>query len=532
MRWSELVRMAARNLRSRWGRTGLNVFGVVTGCTVLLLTASCGQGVRSTFYSMFDSSPQARRIIVTPAYRSSAYVDFRDAPEDELQVPDGIAGERRERIREFLAHEWADRESNTRPHPPQKRLTLDDVQAFANLEHAEFAIPALQIPCQIKTEGDPLVTSIGYRGARTGAVEYIVAGSAITEDDPDGVIIHEDLAYKLGYRTDDQLRQVIGKPLPFEYEVNRDAIEQNAIMNRLSWFLPDRSERVMFVAAFAQIVKNLERFGLDEEQRDLIRRIMPEAETGSEPGSESDTTPILAMRNRDFVVRGVFHNKVEEKSWDMFETYLRSNATVRASSPVVASLVQEQFERPQFNDVSVVVDFTRNLDAVVDKLKSPDVRIISARSVLDRVDDEINRVTSIVYWISGGIVFLTVLGICNTLFVSVLQRTPEFGIMKSLGASDRDVLCLMLLEGMICGLVGAIVAVFVSQGLAVAGVSLLEKYVIDSMHRDIDFDVAITLSPKVIVCTIIGSIIVCAIASILPAWRAARLDPVEAMRRT
>lgn len=524
MRWRELIRMAAGNLTSRWGRTALNLLGVIIGCTTLLLTAACGAGVRDTFYLMFDSSPEARRVIVSRQYSSRQYVDWKKAPEEAIKVPDGVSPTRADRIREQLAHEWAIAENEKLPQRTREPLSLDDVEAFAKLKHIDFAIPITAIPCELDGKDKTYYPSIGYCGNLTGSGEFMIAGSPISEDDPEGVIIHEYLAYKLGHQTDEQLQQLVGKQLEFRYETNSDALRQTPMMSQLGWLFPDRDDRITFMKGFRRILTNLEHFGLTEKQRELIQRLMPQnTEHGAAPEPTQETKP--------FIVRGVFHTKAEAKSWDMFDAYMKSNTDVRASARVVRQLAREQFAEPKFHNISVMVDSTRNLDAVVSVLKKQDLNVISARRILERVDSEIDRITTIVYWIAGGIVFLTVLGISNTLFISVLQRTPEFGIMKSLGASDGDVLFLMLLEGMICGLIGAIIAVFVSFGIAALGKSLLEDYVVNSMHREIDFNVVISFTPTIIAATLVGSIIVCGIASILPAWRAARLDPVEAMRR-
>ena len=116
----------------------------------------------------------------------------------------------------------------------------------------------------------------------------------------------------------------------------------------------------------------------------------------------------------------MFHTNAKAKSWDMFESYLRSNANVRASALAVRQLAQKRFAKPEFSDISVMVDSTRNLDTVVEKLNDDGFRVVSARGILERVDREIDRITTIVYWIAAGILFLTVLGISNTLFISVL----------------------------------------------------------------------------------------------------------------
>ena len=80
-----------------------------------------------------------------------------------------------------------------------------------------------------------------------------------------------------------------------------------------------------------------------------------------------------------------------------------------------------------------------------------------------------------VYAVAAGILFLAMIAISNMLFMSVLQRTPEFGIMKSLGASNADVMSLMLFEGMLCGLLGSLVAIPIGFAIAMGGKQLFEE---------------------------------------------------------
>ena len=111
-----------------------------------------------------------------------------------------------------------------------------------------------------------------------------------------------------------------------------------------------------------------------------------------------------------------------------------------------------------------------------------------------------------------------------------MERTPEFGIMKSLGARDRHILLLMLFEGTLLGVVGALLAVFSSWVAALAGQGILRRYVEHRIQDTVSGNL-FSFSPLAIVTAFGLGILICSLASILPAWRAARLDPVVAMRR-
>ena len=66
MRTSDILRMAVHNLWHRRMRTLLNLNGIVTGCIVLLMTASGASGVREAIHALFDSSDLLDRFTSTP----------------------------------------------------------------------------------------------------------------------------------------------------------------------------------------------------------------------------------------------------------------------------------------------------------------------------------------------------------------------------------------------------------------------------------------------------------------------------------
>ncbi|HVH62567.1 MAG TPA: ATP-binding cassette domain-containing protein [Candidatus Dormibacteraeota bacterium] len=128
-----------------------------------------------------------------------------------------------------------------------------------------------------------------------------------------------------------------------------------------------------------------------------------------------------------------------------------------------------------------------------------------------------------------GLVALTLacLGIANTMYTAVLERTKEIGVLKALGARSRDVMLLFLAEaaaiGLAGGLVGAIVAVALSR-LGNAAVDLLTHSVSLS-----SFDVFRTEVP-VILAAIVLAALLSIVSGLLPALRAARQDPAQALR--
>ena len=102
--------------------------------------------------------------------------------------------------------------------------------------------------------------------------------------------------------------------------------------------------------------------------------------------------------------------------------------------------------------------------------------------------------------------------------------------MKSLGAKSRHVVGLMVVEGALLGAIGAGIAITVSWLLARFGQVWLRSYIEGRVNQTITSDV-FSFSPSSVMIAFAGAVLICSLASIIPAWRAARLDPIVAMQR-
>jgi hypothetical protein len=122
---------------------------------------------------------------------------------------------------------------------------------------------------------------------------------------------------------------------------------------------------------------------------------------------------------------------------------------------------------------------------------------------------------------------LACLGIANTMYTAVLERTKEIGVLKALGARSRDVLLLFIAEAAGIGLAGGLVGAIVAVGLARLGNSAVDR--LTQSITSTTFDVFRT-DVAVLLIAVVIAVILSTISGLLPALRAARQDPSRALR--
>jgi len=120
------------------------------------------------------------------------------------------------------------------------------------------------------------------------------------------------------------------------------------------------------------------------------------------------------------------------------------------------------------------------------------------------------------FFITGLSLFVGGIGIMNIMFVSVTERTPEIGIRKAIGARRRTILLQFLIEAASICLIGGLIALTLAGG----AVQIARQYV-----------PKISLAPSVIVLALSVAVLTGVVSGFLPAWRAARMRPVDALRK-
>jgi len=134
----------------------------------------------------------------------------------------------------------------------------------------------------------------------------------------------------------------------------------------------------------------------------------------------------------------------------------------------------------------------------------------------EQISDVISQITRFVTGIAVIALVVGAIGIANIMLVSVTERTREIGIMKAVGARNRDVMELFLLEATLLGAGGALLGLPLGLAASWAG----------AQYADVGF----ALAPFWSALAVLVGVLVGVVAGLYPAWRAARIDPIEALR--
>lgn len=199
----------------------------------------------------------------------------------------------------------------------------------------------------------------------------------------------------------------------------------------------------------------------------------------------------------------------------------------RLHSSNIWDILNRKNKQKSYASIYVRVDDMKYLTQVREKIEAKGLHVFS---VLNQLDD-IKRSFLIIDAILGAIgtiaLFVAALGIINTMVMSILERRREIGIMKAIGASDREIKTIFFIEAGTIGFIGALFGLLIGWL-----VTRLANLVLNTQLRPAGEEpVDLFYFPLwLIFGAVLFSIIVSLAAGLYPAIKAARLDPVKALR--
>ncbi len=170
---------------------------------------------------------------------------------------------------------------------------------------------------------------------------------------------------------------------------------------------------------------------------------------------------------------------------------------------------------------------------IIDSSKK-DFTVSSPTSMQETIQQTMNTMTIFLGAIAAISLIVGAVGIANTMFTSVLEKTKEIGIMKAIGARDKDVMIIFLLNAGLIGLIGGIggllIGIFASS--AISSLGGITTSTTGGAGRGLlgMLGGSTYVSPELIIGALLFSILIGMIAGAIPAYRASKLNPVDALR--
>ncbi len=180
----------------------------------------------------------------------------------------------------------------------------------------------------------------------------------------------------------------------------------------------------------------------------------------------------------------------------------------------------------KYDSLFVAAEDSNAVDAVEKQIKSVyknNIGVTTVKAILQTIQEFTTGITSFLFGIAVISLIVGAVGIITTLFTSVVERTKEIGTLKAIGAQGSTILLLFLVEAIIIGILGGTAGLLGGIGggymLTRAGPGAGEGPPLDPVYLPLDL-ARIWMT----------SVVLSMVAGFLPAWKASRVTPIEALR--
>jgi putative ABC transport system permease protein len=230
----------------------------------------------------------------------------------------------------------------------------------------------------------------------------------------------------------------------------------------------------------------------------------------------------ISLSGRDFRVQGMLEKKgsfiidnsilVNEKDLEDLLGY-GDEVDLIAVKVISADLMEKTQE-----DIEKTLRKTRSV-----KKGEEDFQVSTPQAMLESVNKIILGIQIFVVLIASVSILVGAIGIANTMTTSVLERKREIGIMKAIGARNEHVFYQFFIEAGILGLVGGFLGIALGIGISYLGTSAINDFLGSATKPN--------FSAMTMILALFGSFAIGAISGVIPAMRAAKENPVEALRK-
>ncbi len=232
----------------------------------------------------------------------------------------------------------------------------------------------------------------------------------------------------------------------------------------------------------------------------------------------------LTIEGREFIVSGVLRslgNREDDLAIAMDLQDYRDVTGRREGTPMALVKMHDGY------DINVVMEnIERELEDAMIRRRgedAPSFSVLSSENVIEMVESIMGILQIAVVAFASIAIVVGGIGIMNTMYTSVRERTKEIGLLKAVGARGRHIISIFLFEAGIIGLVGGVGGVILGILLALSVENVLAG-------TNAMFHLQAHISLWLVLFGLSFSFVVGCISGLLPARQAAKLEPVEALR--
>ena len=171
-------------------------------------------------------------------------------------------------------------------------------------------------------------------------------------------------------------------------------------------------------------------------------------------------------------------------------------------------------------DIEKLMRHERNVDE-----GEEDFQVQSPQQTLEALNSTLFAVQLLVYIIAAISLAVGGIGIMNTMYTSVLERTKEIGIMKSIGARNSAIFTIFFIESGLLGTVGGVIGIALGMSFAY-GISFIGRILLGSEL------IQASVSPYLVLGALVFSFVLGTLFGVLPAYQASKLNPVDSLRES
>ncbi len=520
MRTADLFGLALSALGQQKVRTALTVVGVAIGSFALIVSLSIGRGVDRAILSLFQGTDALRQVGVFVNYERLPM----DVPEEEKRVEGDMSDAKRARIRSALIRSAR----RTIVDRPRARLDAEGLARLAALPHVERVIPEVQLSVDVRIDEAGVAEDVWFAAADplSDYRHRLIAGREPATDGAREAIVHEFLLYKLGLRHDDEVRRVLGKSIRLEYRISRGNGFSLARLLTLGedGFTPDQSEAL--IRALRRLAPLLTLPPFPAKEREAFRKLLAK-------------TPIESPKMREesyaetFTITGVVRESLaeDETRTNMFGGWVARTADVMLPPKTAAAfyLRAPTFARSGLSRVVLTADRDENVKEVARTVEALGYTQNSLIQVLETIRLNVVLISFATAFIALVALAVAAIGITNTMFMSVLERTHEIGIMKALGAKTGQVRAIFLVEGALIGSLGGAIGLLLAYLASFPGDSVAKSIMERQTPRPVEGSV-FAFPLWLVIGAPVLAVLISTLAAVYPAHRAARVDPITSLR--